>query len=155
MRIQLKVEELHGGLKPFITFICEFPRLHTRLLINAFVDTGSSHTSIALSQLLKRGINVGGVIDKNDFEEIMIGGAKHKGHPIKERFDVRFRTQDNKTVHLKPPKLYVYLPYTENKEGWALSYSLPSIIGVDFLIHHNLSLYFNPSKKVAWLEKEE
>ncbi|MCD6573833.1 MAG: hypothetical protein J7K95_07040 [Thermoplasmata archaeon] len=155
MKIPLKVEKLHGGLKPFVTFICEFPRYHKRLFVNAFVDTGSNHTSIALSQLLKRGINVKSIIDENDFTEIMIGGAKHKGYPIKERFDIRFLTQNNKTIHLKPEKLYVYLPYHENKEGWAMSYSLPSIIGVDFLIHHNLSLYFNPSKQMAWLEREE
>lgn len=155
MRIPLKVEEFSGGLKPFVTFICEFPRHHKRLFVNAFVDTGSSHTSIALSQLLKRGINVKSIIDENDFVEIMIGGAKHKGYPIKERFDIRFRTQDNKIVHLKPQKLYVYLPYIENKEGWTMAYSLPSIIGVDFLIRHGLSLYFNPSKGIAWLEKEK
>ncbi|MCD6481684.1 MAG: hypothetical protein J7L31_05375 [Thermoplasmata archaeon] len=155
MKITLKVEEFSGGLKPFVTFICEFPRRHTRLFVNAFVDTGSGHTSISLSQLLKRNINVESIIDRNDFEEIMIGGAKHKGYPIKEKFDIRFRTEDNEIVHLKPQKLYVYLPYTDNKEGWGMSYSLPSIIGVDFLILHNLSLYFHPSKQIAWLEKEE
>ncbi|KAA0007784.1 MAG: hypothetical protein FE036_03095, partial [Thermoplasmata archaeon] len=74
MKIPLKVEKLHGGLKPFVTFICEFPRYHKRLFVNAFVDTGSNHTSIALSQLLKRGINVKSIIDENDFTEIMIGG---------------------------------------------------------------------------------
>ena len=67
MKIPLKVEKFSGGLKPFVTFICEFPRLRKTLFVNAFVDTGSSHTSIALSQLTKRGINAKSIIDKNNF----------------------------------------------------------------------------------------
>jgi len=155
MKIQLTVEELHGGLKPFASFLCKFPKQHKLFPINAFIDTGSPWTSVSAAQLLKKNIPVNSVIDKNDWKKVHLGGCAHKAHPIKEPIEFIFKTEDNKMIRLNPPRVYVYLPMNSDKASKSASYSLPSIIGVDSLIYCDIALYFRPSKQIAWFELQD
>jgi len=152
MKINLIVEDYSDGLKPFATFLCKLKRQHKYLPLKAFIDTGSGTSNIAIPPLNKKRVNISSIIDSN-YKDVMIGGAMHKGHLINIPIEFIFRTDDDQKVILKPHEIYVYMPYTDSKHNKKMSYSLPSIIGVDFLKQHNLSLYFNPSKKLAWLEK--
>jgi hypothetical protein len=57
-------------------------------------------------------------------------------------------------ITLEPPEVYVLLPYSDDDRSAQQSANLPNIIGVDFLVHHDLGLYFNPSKDIAYLSDE-
>jgi len=153
MHIELQIREYSGGLKPFTQFLCKFPSQHKFMPVSAFVDTGSPTTNISLIEFDKVGLSVNSVIDREDFKKLSIGGAIHKAHPLHTAALFKFKS-GQEVITLEPPEVYVLLPYSDDDRSAQQSANLPNIIGVDFLVHHDLGLYFNPSKDIAYLSDE-
>lgn len=121
--------------------------------MSTFIDTGSPNTNICSVELEKIGLSLKHLIDKDDFKPILLGGAKHKGHVLRTPVEFKFKC-GKEIISLNSPTVYVLLPFRGDKIGIKQSRGIPNIIGVDFLQHHNLGLYFNPSKNIAYLEKD-
>jgi len=62
---------------------------------------------------------------------------------------------DDKTTicDISLPFVGVIGPIKNNPKSVEVAKSLPSVIGVDLLIHHRFSLHFSPCQHLAYLEK--
>lgn len=121
--------------------------------VSALVDTGSSATHLSYKDT--KGLNIQiNRLPKAHARPITIGGCIFKGKILEDV--IITLTKENKLPYvMKIPKMIVVGQPTEfigkRKESYKI---LPSIIGTDFLEEHNFALYFNPSEKKAYLEKD-
>lgn len=120
---------------------------YIRMPTNALVDTGSGSTSIAPRDIIKtripyktlrpaspRHIRIGGFI----LPVLDLGGAT-----------LIFRGEKGESISIETPMINVTgIP----SKGEGIEH-IPTIIGTDFLEDNEFALFFNPSKREAYLEK--
>lgn len=153
MKIPLDVRIYSEGLKPFATVHLKIPgktlRGSTiRGIFWPFVDTGSPFTAISQIDAQRLRIEVSGTPRK-----IWFGGAELYKYDIKD-VELKVFCEDKKTIcDISVPVIGVIGPIKNNLKSVEVAKSLPSVIGVDLLIHHRFALYFSPSKHVAYLEE--
>ena len=84
---------------------------------------------------------------------IWFGGAELYKYEIKGA-ELKVFCEDKKTIcDISLPFIGIIGPIMNNPKSVEVAKSLPSVIGVDLLIHHRFSLYFSPCQLVAYLEK--
>ena len=66
-----------------------------------------------------------------------------------------FKTEEEKLETITLPEFSVLVGTKKSNEGLQEAYSVPSLMGTDFLTINKLALYFNPSKDIAYLERRE
>lgn len=155
MKINLQIKEYSEGLKPFIDFICRFPKQRRSAPISAFVDTGSPFSCISMKDIRRMTIPIKSIIKKEDYRILYIGGRTVKGYAIHTKVEFLFVDENGQKHNLTPKTLYLLMPTKEDEKSMRLFLHLPNILGVDFLLDYKLGLYFNPSKNIAWLDMEE
>lgn len=155
MKINLQIKEYSGGLKPFIDFICRFPKQRRSVSISAFVDTGSPFSCISMKDIRRATIPIKSITKKEDYRILYIGGRTVKGYVIHTKVEFIFVSENGQKYNLTPKTLYLLMPTKEDEKSMKLFLSLPNILGVDFLSEYELGLYFNPSENIAWLGREE
>lgn len=117
--------------------------------LSFIIDTGSPKTFISEKDALIFQIPFNALKFK---EHIKLGGSKYEllsGKNVK----LCFKTEEEKLIDFNF-SLTVSRTTKSTKEGILESRSCPSIIGTDFLAQNDLSLYFQPSKGVYYIEKE-
>ena len=112
------------------------------------VDTGSDATFISESDALTLQISLNAL---TLIEVFQMAGAKYKLLQGKEG-SLYFKTEENKSLRIEIQTIPL-AKSTSKKEQHDSGF--PSILGTDFLIKNNISLYFNPKKNLMYLEKEE
>lgn len=118
--------------------------------ISFYVDTGSNETFISQGDALRLHVPVNSL---PSLRHAKIGGSTYELKRIKE-IELRFKTEEElETITL--PEFSVLVGTKKNNEGLQEANSVPSLMGTDFLTINKLALYFNPSKGIAYLEKEE
>ena len=116
---------------------------------DAFVDTGSPYTFISKTEALKMNLTS----DKGG-QQVSIGGAPVLFHPIKNPTFKVF-CEDKTICDVGIPIVNIALPIENNKNSQTVASKLPSIIGMDLLIHNKLALFFDPSRGIAYLENPD
>lgn len=148
MKIPLAVKDYLGGPKPFMTFFLSIP--HASGYVEAFVDTGGPLTILMPRdtdrlhfpfQASKKGLPhyiAGLTFQAYEFEKATIVFRDEEKNRLRKNISI---------TALKPIKL--------DDKSLQKAHQLPSIIGMDFLIDQDLSLYFYPRGKIAHLQSEE
>ena len=119
--------------------------------ISFYVDTGSNETFISQSDALRLQVPVNSL---PQLRHAKIGGSTYELRRIKE-IELRFKTEEEKLETITLPEFSVLVGTRKNEEGLQEANSIPSLMGTDFLAVNKLALYFNPSKGIAYLEKQE
>lgn len=137
------------GFFPFVPFTFRTPQVFG--LIEALVDTGSPFTVLSTTDALKLRLPITRMRPEGS---AYLAGFHFLRCPIKTP-SIRFRTEDAKSLKIVLPKIGVLVPTKITKKTLQDVKHIPSIIGNDFLEDHRFALYFNPTAKVAYLERVE
>lgn len=86
-------------------------------------------------------------------EHNKIGGSNFEIMKIHE-ISLHFKTEERKIVQITLPQFAVLKGTKRTNAAVQEANSVPSLMGTDFLLANKLSLYFNPSLSIAYLEKE-
>ena len=136
-------------LFPFVPFTVRSPRFFG--IIEALIDTGSPFTVLSTMDALKLKVPIKRM---RRGESVSLAGFRFFNYPIKNP-SIRFRTEDAKSLKIDLPKMGVLVPTKIDKKTLQDVKHIPSIIGNDFLEDQRFALYFNPTAKVAYLERVE
>jgi len=153
MKIPLDIRQSSGGLKPFVNVHFKIPYQKVRGstvrgILSAFVDTGSPFTIISEVDSTRLRIQISGTP-----RTIQLGGAMINGYEVKgSEFFVLCDDKKN-YCNISIPSILVARPINRVPHSIEVSKALPSIIGVDLLLHHKLALYFDVYHKISYLEK--
>ena len=148
MNIPLVVQEIAGGLKPVAYFTITGTRLYGRL--KAFVDTGSPNTVIGEGDAIKLNIPITKL--PREKTSYGLGGGSVDLHSL-SKVMLYFRDEDDNSIMIEFPSIYISRCAKVDERTKTIAQSIPSILGVDFLVKHKFKLIFDPSNKVAYLEK--
>jgi len=118
--------------------------------INALIDTGSPWLALSPKDSKLLNIPIKNLRTARQFTNISFAGHKFRRLITKE-VELHVLDEKNKVVNLKMPSVSVLKP-TKKKDEIDI---IPSVIGMDFLTSNNLSLYYSPKKKEAYLIKED
>jgi hypothetical protein len=151
MRIYLTVKEFGGGPKAFALFTLRSERYHIFGKLEAFIDTGSPETTLGVKDV--RTLHI--PIKSLPSEAISyVGGSTTRLHSL-GNVTLYFKDERNEPVKLDFPKIFVAEPLEHDEKTLSIFSTIPSMIGTDFLLINGFSFYFNPSKGIAYFEKEE
>jgi len=83
---------------------------------------------------------------------VRLAGFKFFRYSLK-KVTFTFRTEDKTSICYNVSNFGVLIPIQKGKNALNDVKPIPSIIGNDFLEDHKLTLVFNPSEKIAFLEE--
>jgi len=151
MIIPLQVANIAGAKRAYLRMSVRAPQIRTPLLIDAVIDTGSPYYLIvSYSATIKSQFP----FTKSRPEEIIpIGGGKIEAHSIKGS-KLTVLDSEKKAVLFTPQTIYFSVPTSKKEINKTEVYSMPNLLGTDFL-EHNYIFVFNPAKNKAYIEKEE
>jgi len=153
MKIPLTLRKYSEGVKPYCALHFSYDPPYGRKSrghVDAFVDTGSSFTSICQTDAKRLSL-----VPTATPRQIRIGGSLVNYHPV-QHSSVKVICDDKTTIYdVSIPTVYVTLPIPNNARSLECAPYLPSIIGTDFLIQNKLALYFDPARGIAYLENPE
>jgi hypothetical protein len=111
------------------------------------IDTGCPYSFINYITLLNLNL------PKNEckVKKMVIGGSLVDIFSI-PTLKLYLKTEKGEIFILKTDCLNVAMPSEANEKEKAHAYTLPNILGLDFLIHHKLKLFLNLSENVQYLE---
>lgn len=116
-------------------------------IITALIDTGSPFTAILPSDAEKLRIKV----SSRRGSTVRLAG--HKFMAIEcPNLSIMLKSADGQLISFSNPIISI-LTLTSPKERKEVQ-EIPSIIGNDFLEENGLALFFNPAKRIAYLEKQ-
>jgi len=116
--------------------------------VEALIDTGSPWTILSTKDAMKMRLPIKRM---RKGQSVGLAGFKFFKHNIGNA-SFTFKTQNGQSIAFTARDLGVLVPTKLNKKILKDIQPIPSIIGNDFLEDHNLTLVFNPSLKIAYLE---
>jgi hypothetical protein len=151
MRIYLTVKDFGGGPKAFALFTLRSERHHIFGKVEAFIDTGSPDTTLGIKDIKSLHIPTKSLPS----EAISyVGGSTTRLHSL-GNVTLYFKDEENKPIKINLQKIFVAEPLEHGEKTLNIFSTIPSMIGTDFLLINGFSFYFNPTKRIAYLEKEE
>jgi hypothetical protein len=136
-----------GRLFCFLPFSLRFS--HCFGFIEALVDTGSPFTVLSPTDALRLKLPI---TTMRTGSPVSLAGFRFLNHPL-EKANLNFKKEDGQYYQVEM-KIGVLVPTKTDKAALEAVKHIPSLIGNDFLEDHKLSLVFNPSAKVAFLNSE-
>ena len=149
MRIPLNVKDIYGGPKPILTLFLSIP--HASGYIEAVVDTGGPVTILSPRDADR--LHFPFQACKREETPHNIGALSFYGYKF-ENSEIIFRDDYKNRLKRKIP-ITGLKPIKTDNVSLQRAYQLPNVLGMDFLIVYNLSLYFYPKGKIAYLQLEE
>ena len=116
--------------------------------MEALIDTGSPYTALSTVDAMKFRLPIKKM---RKGEGVKLAGFSFFNHKIGKASFI-FKTTDDKSICFEIENLGVLVPTKINRKTLEDVEPIPSIIGNDFLEDHNLTLVFNPSQKITFLE---
>lgn len=114
------------------------------------VDTGSPESFFSQAEVRKFNIPMNHLKDKG---YVFFGGTKHK---VKVASSVKIIVINDKQEKREfTHDIGAIETMKKSIKSIQIAEALPSVIGMDFLREHKLSLHVFPSEKIAYLESEE
>jgi len=141
MRVPLVIQE--KGIFLNVSIRCKSLRLFG--IVQFLIDTGSPHTFLSKTDVQRLNISQSAFSFDSDFS---MAGSKYRLLVNPNALNINMKEESGKLVTLVKRECTIALPTTPTE-----AYSIPSIIGRDFLIENELALYFAPKKGIAFLEK--
>lgn len=135
----------------YLTSLLYAPRL--RILYKAIrfaLDTGSPASFFSQAEVKRLSIHTGSLAEEGF---IFFGGSKHKVR-VASAVDLIMLTDQNEKKEFKH-NMQAIETTKKNLQNLQVVETLPSIIGLDFLKEHKLSLHVFPSQQLAYLEVED
>lgn len=115
------------------------------------MDTGSPETFITEGIAFQLNIPV----SKLPFEKhVKIGGNTFEFRKMLN-VTLYFINNEGGSEKIELPIIYVALSVKRDKDSLTMSYSLPAVLGTDFLLKNKLAFYCSPYKNIAYFEKVE
>lgn len=121
---------------------------HINKAIDAIVDTGSPYTVLSTNEILGTRLPIH-TMQKG--EMVSLAGFRFFRHPIHD-VTMSFKTETGELFKGTLSSIGALVPTKLDKKTFDDVKYIPNIVGHDFLEENKLSLYFNPSAKVTYLE---
>jgi len=131
---------------PFVTYF--LTSSHINKAIDAIVDTGSPYTVLSTNEILGTRLPIHTM---RKGETVSLAGFRFFRYPI-NNVTLTFRTETNELFKGRLGSIGALVPTKPDKKTLDDVKHIPNIIGHDFLEENKLSLYFNPSAKITYLE---
>lgn len=132
-----------------MSFVARSPRFYG--VVEALIDTGSPFTVLSTVDAIKFRLPIKSKKMQKGFGVSLAGFRFFKYNLGKASFT--FKTANEDSICFEVQNLGVLVPTKINKKVLKDVEPIPSIVGNDFLEDHNLALFFNPSKKITYLEQ--
>jgi len=116
--------------------------------VEALIDTGSPFTVLSPVDAMKMRLPIKSM---RKGLGVSLAGFRFFKHNLKNA-SFTFKTADGGAISLQVQNLGVLVQTKINNKVLEDIKPIPSIIGNDFLEEHKLTLFFNPSQKIAYLE---
>ncbi len=123
--------------------------MHVHGLINMIIDTGSTISFISEGDAFRLHIPMSKLKSEGIAE---VGGCTSMLYELK-KVVLSFKNEKGKIEKIDLPAIYVLKSTKRDKKNLALSRSLPSAIGVDFLKSQKFDIRTEITKNIAYLEK--
>lgn len=118
------------------------------------IDTGSPLTILSEGDALKLKVPIASLRNPPDEKKhIYMGGSISELKIIPKEVNLIFKNEDGKTETIVLSNLCVAISTKRDDRHKGISQGSPSILGLDFLKNHKFSLYVNPEKDSAYLER--
>jgi len=117
--------------------------------IDALVDTGSPFTVLSTKDIMTSRLSIKTM---QRGETVSLAGFRFFDFPIKEP-TLYFRDQDGKLLKIDLPLIGALIPTKIDKTTLDEVKHIPTILGTDFLEEQRFTLSFNPSGRIAFLER--
>jgi hypothetical protein len=135
--------------KLWVTASFNAPHYHGRVqLVDFVVDTGTNISMVGYGDAIRMSLPVQSLHVK---EPTAIGGVEVEARVLKN-VKLGFRDEDGGFKRFELPEFFVMFPLTKKREKLEESKTIPSLLGLDFMRSHKLSLFCNPSKELAYFE---
>ena len=131
---------------PFVTYFLTSP--HINKPIDAIVDTGSPYTILSTNEILGTRMPIRTM---QRGEMVSLAGFRFFRYPI-NNVTLKFKTETGELFTGKLSIINALIPTKIDKKTLNDVKSIPNIVGHDFLEENKVSLYFNPSAKITYLE---
>lgn len=146
-RIGLQFDDLRLQLMAAI----EWKGLKQAQLISFVIDTGSPESFISQAEVEKLQIPTK---NRPVEGEIDVGGSRFKKIDI-QKITLHLLKEGSSAMLSLSTKLSALKTTKTSEHKKSIAHTLPSILGLDFLMTHNLSLHVFPKEKIAYLQTEE
>lgn len=153
MKIPLRLRERYGQLMPF-TSIAIRASSHYRLRplrLITLVDTGSPWTAVTPMGITMLNISTKTLSKADKYTRVRFADYTFNRLLINAA-GISMIDENKKSVFFDMPSISV-LDCTKKINPNKFK-DTPAVLGCDFIDYHGLSLYFDPSKKIAYLEKQ-
>ncbi len=142
------MKTIAGGERP-LPHISFFLRTsHVSKPVVALIDTGSSSTVLSPSDILSSRMPISKM---QSGPSVRLGGLTFFNHSLGPA-SMTFKTEKNEPFKADLPNIGALVPTKLDQKTRDEVKLYPSIIGMDFLEHQRLALYYNPSAKIIYLE---
>ena len=148
MKIPLRIIRRFGQPMPFILITIKAPRV-SPMPIEALVDTGSPWIAITPRDILRLNLSIKRLRRAKEYPMVSLAGYKFQRYELQG--SVRVKDEERRVLDVNLP-ISVLWP-TKKKMPEEVKH-IPSVLGIDFLIAGKFHLYFDPNKRIAFLEKE-
>jgi hypothetical protein len=148
-RIPLQI--INNQLILFATFSCSSLRVH-HAFMKFVIDTGSPESFISDNDVSKLQI---AMKDRENAGLIDFGGSRFKRAILPEaKIDILLEDKtENLSIQLSH-SFYALKTTKSNEKKKQTAQALPSILGLNFLKEHNLSLHVIMTENLAYLQRE-
>jgi len=145
MRIPLKIV---GG-RFTTSAILSSHSMHVHGVITMIVDTGSTLSFISEGDAVRLHVPMKKLESKGVVE---IGGCKSHYFALK-KVTLSFKDEKGKIQKIELPEMYVLKSTKRDNKNLSIAYSIPSVIGVDFLQSQKFNLRTDITNNIVFLEK--
>lgn len=152
-RIPLLVQRAVGGPKPFAYVVVYAPQYKIRgKRIRLFLDTGANDSTICETDAKLLGIVHKKLEKPRTFKGVT--GCTIDGYPL-QNVTLRFRDEDDNVISIDIPEIYALKCTQKSKTAIEASKSIPSILGVQFLLDEKFKFFYDPSNRIAYIERDD
>ena len=150
MRFELEIRNIQGSKRIILSFLSIYPRSFGR--VQAIIDTGSPITILSAADAQRLNIPF-----KNFQSSSPIKGFGRGGTPTLsiDNFQISLRSFDNKRKSLEFPITVVDVPILRKfgEDVLNQAFTIPTIIGLDFLEANKFKLFIDVNNNTAHLEE--
>lgn len=132
---------------PFVTFSMRAPGVTG--FIDALIDTGSPFTVLSPKDIMSSRLSLKTM---QRGETVSLAGFRFFNYPLKE-VTMFFKDENRNLLKIELPLMGALVPTKIDEKTLDEVKHIPTIIGNDFLEDQHFTLTFNPSERVAFLER--
>lgn len=150
MKVPLRVRRKFDEWMPFVSISLRAPRVRPTP-IEALVDTGSPWIALAPKDVRRLNISISRLRKATKYSRVTLAGYKFWRYLL-TKVSAHMRTEKEGIISIDLPSISVLWP-TKKKPPKGVK-DIPSVLGSDFLTVGKFYLLFDPSRQIAFLERQ-